>query len=61
MKEVRLKMLNLSVDMINFDPDVLNVGVSFLATAGKYAFFFGIFGYLIKMLTRAGTGKERFL
>lgn len=54
-------MLNLSVDLINFDPDILNVGVSFLSTAGKYAFFFGISAFLIRMLVRAGTGKERFL
>lgn len=56
-----LNFVNSAVELINFDPDVLDVGVSFLATAGKYAFFFGISAYVLKMLVKASTGKERFI
>lgn len=51
-------MLNLSVD---FDPDILDVVISFFSTAGKYAMIFGISFVCLKMLVRAATGKERFL
>lgn len=54
-------MLNLNVDLINFDPDIISVVVSFFSVAGKYAVIFGICGLLLKMLTRAFTGKERFI
>lgn len=53
-------MLNLSVDLINFDPDIVSVIVSFLGVAGKYAFYIGILARLTKMAVNAGTGKERF-
>lgn len=45
----------------DFDPGMLDVGVSFFAVAGRYAMYFGIFGYLVRMLVRAFTGKERFM
>lgn len=54
-------MLNLSVNMIDFDPDIVDVVVSFFSVAGKYAMIFGICALLLKMLMRAFTGKERFL
>lgn len=44
-----------------FDPNLLDVGTSFLAVALKYAGLFGIIGYVGKMLVRAFSGKERFL
>lgn len=53
-------MLSLSVNLIDFDPDILSVIVSFFGVAGKYAFFCGILAVLTKMLVNAGTGKERF-
>lgn len=53
--------LNLSVDLINFDPDILDVVVSFFGVAGKYAMIFGIMYVVVRMITRAATGKERFL
>lgn len=45
----------------NFDPDIIDVVVSYFAVAGKYAVFFGILYFLLRMLVRAFTGKERFL
>ncbi len=54
-------MLNLSVNLIDFDPDIVDVVVSFFSVAGKYAIIFGLCAVLMKMLTRAFTGKERFL
>ncbi len=51
----------LATELINFDPDILDVGMSFLAVAGKYAMIFGICAYVLRMVIRAGTGKERFL
>lgn len=53
--------LNLSVDLINFDPDIVDVVVSFFGVAGKYAMIFGICFVVLKMVVRAATGKERFL
>lgn len=44
-----------------FDPGINEVIVSFFASAGKYAFFYGILGVLIKMLVKAASGKENFL
>ena len=49
------------VNMIEFDPEITDVVVSFFAVAGKYAMIFGIMYFLIKMLTRVSTGKERLL
>lgn len=54
-------MLNLSVNLIDFDPDIIDVVVSFFAVAGKYAILFGMFAFLLRMLVRAFTGKEKFL
>lgn len=61
-------MLNLSVNLyllatnlIDFDPDIVDVVVSFFGVAGKYGILFGILGVLLVMLVRAFTGKERFL
>lgn len=54
-------MLKLANELINFDPDFLNVGMSFLSVACKYAMVFGISTFLIRMLVRTSTGKERLL
>lgn len=54
-------MLSLSVNLIDFDPDIISVVVSFFAAAGKYGFLFGILRVLLKMIINAATGKERFL
>lgn len=59
-------MLNLSSNLAeliisDFDPNVLDVAVSYFAVAAKYAGLFGILGYLVKMLTKAFSGKERFI
>lgn len=43
----------------NFDPNIMDVATSYFAVCAKYAVFFGIFGFLMKMLTRAFTGKTR--
>lgn len=51
----------IAVDLVDFDPDIIDVVVSFFAVSGKYAFFFGILAVLLGMLIRAGTGKARFL
>ena len=48
-------MLSLSVNLIDFDPDIISVVVSFFAVAGKYGFLFGILGKLLKMMIDAGT------
>ncbi len=45
----------------NFDPDIIDVVVSYFAVAGKYAMIFGILFFLLRMLIRAFTGKEKFL
>lgn len=54
-------MFNLSVDLMQFDPDILDVVVSFLAVAAKYGGFIGITGFCIRMLIKAFSGKERFI
>ncbi|MGN0535224.1 MAG: hypothetical protein ACI4IR_04395 [Eubacterium sp.] len=55
-------MPNLIVNMsYGLDPDMIGVGTEFFIVAGKYAIIFGICGFLMKMLIRAFTGKERFL
>lgn len=54
-------MLNSAVDLLNFDPDIVNVVVSFLGVAGKYAMIFGISTVVLKMVVRTATGKERLL
>lgn len=54
-------MLNAALNLINFDPEILDVVLSFFAVAGKYGFYFGIAGYVLRMLIKAGTGKQRFL
>lgn len=60
-------MLNLSVNLyllvanlINFDPDITGVVVSFFAVCGKYGILYGLFGVLLCMFIKAATGKERF-
>ena len=57
-------MLNLSVnmivDLINFDPDITSVVVSFFGVAGKYGILYGLLGVLLGMFIKAATGKERF-
>ncbi len=45
----------------SFDPDIINVVISYFAVCAKYSIIFGICAYLIRMLTRAFTGKEKFL
>ena len=45
----------------SFDPMVLDVGMSFLAVAAKYAGIFGISGFCVKMLVKAFSGKENFI
>lgn len=56
-----LMKLNLNVELIEFDPDILDVVVSFFGVAGKYAMIFGIMYFVVRMVARAATGKERFL
>ncbi len=54
--------LNSVSDLINvFDPGMINVGTSFFIVAGKYAMIYGIMGYVLKMIIKASTGKERFM
>jgi len=43
-----------------FDPMMLDVSMSFFAVAAKYAGIFAICGFLVRMVTRAFAGKERF-
>lgn len=45
----------------SFDPEMLDIVKDFFIVAGKYAIVFGLSAVLMKMLIRAGTGKERFL
>lgn len=45
----------------DLDPDILNAMVDFLLVCFKYAIFFGLSIFAIRMLVRAFTGKERFL
>ncbi|MCI9111531.1 MAG: hypothetical protein HFJ99_03065 [Eubacterium sp.] len=53
--------MNLSVDLINFDPDFMNVIVSYFGVCGKYAMIFALFGTLTTMVVKAFKGKERFI
>lgn len=46
---------------IGLDPNMTAVGVEYFSVAAKYAVIFGICGFLLKMVIRAFTGKERFL
>lgn len=61
MLNLRNSIFLIATELIDFDPDVLDVGMSFLAVAGKYAMIFGISAFLLRMVIRAGTGKERFI
>lgn len=54
-------MLSLSVNLIEFDPDIIDTVVTFFGVAGKYAFLFAICSLLMRMVVRAATGKERFI
>lgn len=45
----------------DLDPDIINVMKDFLLVCFKYAIFFGLSIFAIRMLVRAFTGKERFL
>ena len=47
--------------LTDFDPNLLDVGASFLAVAAKYAAWFGIVGLCIRALVRAFSGKENFI
>ena len=49
-----------NANLIDFDPDIVDVVVSFFSVAGKYAILFGLFYMLLKMFISAGTGKETF-
>lgn len=50
------------MDFLNvLDPNMLDAGVAFLAVAGKYGGIFGILAFCVRMVTRAFSGKERFL
>ena len=48
-------------DLIDFDPNITGIVVSFFSVAGKYAMIFGILYFLLKMVVRTSTGKERLL
>jgi len=52
---------NINTLAYGFDPEVLDMGKEFFAVAGKYAMIFGVMAFLLKMVVRASTGKERFL
>lgn len=54
-------MFSLSANLIDFDPDLIDVIISFFAVAGKYAMVIAICVILMTMLIRAFKGKERFL
>lgn len=57
-----MNTLLLISDLIStFDPGMVDVGTSFFIVAGKYAMIFGIMGYVLKMIIKASTGKERFM
>lgn len=49
-----------AVNLIDFDPDIIDCVVSFFSVAGKYAILYGLLYMLLKMVIRAGTGKEHF-
>ena len=51
----------MAVDIIDFDPDFLDVIVSFFAVCGKYGMIFALFGILTTMVIKAFKGKEKFL
>lgn len=53
--------LNVSIDPNIFDPDIIQVVVLFFAACGKYAFLFGILALLVSMISKAASGKEKFL
>ena len=54
-------MLNSAIDLSTFDPGFIDVGMSFIAVAAKYAMIFGISTFLVRMLVRVSTGKERLM
>lgn len=44
-----------------FDPGLTQIIVDFFGVAGKYAILIAVCGFALKMVIRAGTGKEKFL
>lgn len=61
MLNLSAKIILLATTLIDFDPDIISVVVSFFSVAGKYAMIIGILYVLMRMLIRAFTGKERFI
>lgn len=58
---LRNDLIAMAVDIIDFDPDFLDVIVSFFAVCGKYGMIFALFGILTTMVIKAFKGKEKFL
>lgn len=59
MTKISAVLVSYLITLIDFDPDIIDVVVSFFAVAGKYAMYFGILGVLVMMVARAFKGKER--
>ena len=55
-----MNIMNAS-NLIDFDPNITGIVVSFFAVAGKYAMIVGRLYFLLKMVVRTSTGKERLL
>lgn len=61
MLNLKSSLYLLAVNVIDFDPDFIDVIVSYFAVVGKYAMIFALFGILTNMFIKAFKGKERFI
>ncbi len=60
MFSLKSSLFLLAINVIDFDPDFLDVIVSFFAVGGKYAMIIALLSILTGMLIKAFKGKEKF-
>lgn len=51
----------MAIELVDFDPDLIDIIGSYFAVCGKYAMVFAIFSILTGMVIKAFKGKEKFL
>ena len=53
--------IDMAINVIDFDPDLLDVIVNYFGVVGKYAMIMALFSILTGMFIKAFKGKERFI
>lgn len=55
------ELITMAIEVVDFDPDLIDIIGSYFAVCGKYAMIFAIFSILTGMVIKAFKGKEKFL